>query len=228
MFRSRKGPAPTFRSTGCRWYSEALLPSAFLRQSRRDSRAESWTHADGVIGHFNIGNGAKGNLTLHPDANHFVVLEAKMFSKLSSGVKNAPHFDQAARSVACIAEILKRAKRHPDHFASLGFYVVAPASQISCGVFADQLTKASVQSAIKGRIEGYLGEKDEWFSEWLLPVLEKLDIRAICWEDLIDYAVNHDADGIQLKEFYKRCLEYNKAPESRDKVEFGTGPEVHI
>ena len=58
-------PHPLAVPPGCKWYSEALLPSAFLPESQGDSRAESWTHADGVIGHFGIGNSAKGNLTLH-------------------------------------------------------------------------------------------------------------------------------------------------------------------
>jgi hypothetical protein len=37
-----------------------------------------------------------------------VILEAKMFSKLSKGIKNFPEYDQATRNIACIAEILKR------------------------------------------------------------------------------------------------------------------------
>ena len=36
-------------------------------------------------------------------------LKAKLFSSLSPGVQNATYFDQAARSVACIAEVLSRA-----------------------------------------------------------------------------------------------------------------------
>lgn len=104
-------PHPLAVPSECRWYSDALLPSAFIAKSRGDSRAESWTHADGVIGHFDIGNGAKGNMTLLTDAKHFVVLEAKMFSKLSAGVKNATYFNQAARNVACMAEVLKHAGR---------------------------------------------------------------------------------------------------------------------
>jgi hypothetical protein len=50
---------------GSRWYSEALLPSQFLARQRGDKLAESWTHADGVIGHFEIGKNADGDLTLY-------------------------------------------------------------------------------------------------------------------------------------------------------------------
>ncbi len=37
-----------------------------------------------------------------------------MFSKLSSGVKNANYYNQAARNVACIAEVLRRGNKKPD------------------------------------------------------------------------------------------------------------------
>lgn len=201
-------PHPLAVPPGCRWYSEALLPSAFL--SRKDSFAESWTHADGVIGHFGIGNGAKGNLTLDSDAKHFVVLEAKMFSKLSAGVKNAPYFNQAARTVACIAEVLKLAERRVREFNTLGFYVLAPASQIKKGLFDEHLTKASLRTVAERRVKEYGGKRDGWLSEWFLPVLERLDIKTVSWEDLIDFLAMRDPDADQLRDFYTRCLEFNK------------------
>lgn len=198
---------------GCRWYSEALLPSAFLAESRGDSRAESWTHADGVIGHFEIGNDAKGNLTLHSDAKHFVVLEAKMFSKLSEGVKNAPYYNQAARTIACIAEVLKRARRQVQELRAIGFFVLAPACQIQQGLFKEHLTKSSVRAVVGRRVKEYGGERDVWLSEWFLPVLERLEIKAISWEDLIDFITMRSPGADQLKEFYRHCLEFNKPPE---------------
>ena len=201
---------------GCRWYSEALLPSAFLPESRKDSLAESWTHADGVIGHFGIGNGAKGNLTLHSDAKHLVVLEAKMFSKLSANVKNASYFNQAARNVACIAEVLKRAERRAREFNALGFYVLAPASQIKQGLFDEHLTKASLRTVAERRVKEYGGKRDEWFSEWFLPVLERLDIKAVSWEELIGFLATRDPDADQLRDFYARCLEFNKHPKKAE------------
>jgi hypothetical protein len=138
---------------GCKWYSEALLPSAFLPRSRSDSLAESWTHADTVIGHFEIGKGAKGNLILLPDASHFVVIEAKMFSKLSSGVKHAAYFDQAARNVACMAETMKRARCFPSKFTCLGFYVLAPRTQIEQGIFAADLNRDSIKGKVERRVK---------------------------------------------------------------------------
>jgi len=71
-----------------RWYSEALLPSLFLPQSRGDIKAESFTHADGVIGHFSIASGERGDVKLLPGVKQFVVIEAKLGSTLSAGTKN--------------------------------------------------------------------------------------------------------------------------------------------
>ena len=49
-----------------------------------------------------------------------------MFSELSAGVTNAPYFNQAARTVACMAEVLQRANTSPKSFDNIAFYVLAP------------------------------------------------------------------------------------------------------
>ena len=66
-----------------------------------------------MLGHFAIGDPGTAALTLAPDARQLVVLEAKLYARLSAGVRNAPYYDQAARSVACIAETLRRVDRRP-------------------------------------------------------------------------------------------------------------------
>jgi hypothetical protein len=58
-----------------------------------------------------------------------VVLESKMFSKLSAGVTNAPYYDQAARTVACMAELSRRVGSEPGQMEALAFLVVAPRGQ---------------------------------------------------------------------------------------------------
>jgi hypothetical protein len=203
---------------GCRWYSEALLPSAFLPRSRTDPLGESWTHADGVIGHFSIGEGAKADLTLLPDAAHFVVLAAKMFSKLSSGVSHARYYDQAARNVACIAEMLKRANRQPSELSSLGFYVLAPEEQAKQGIFSTNLEKTSIENKVHRRVNEYEEEnKRVWFRDWFKPVLDCLDVRALAWEDLVELITLQDKEsGLSHGSFYKSCLQYNwPQPSSR-------------
>jgi hypothetical protein len=198
-------------ATADKWYSEALLPSVFLPRVRGDKLAESWTHADGAIGDFVIGADREGDLSLTKGASRILVTEAKMFSKLSSGVKNANYFNQAARNVACIAEIIRRAKISPRSFEKIGFYVIAPESQISDGVFAEHVATERIRSIVSRRVAEYQEqEKDKWLVDWFFPTLEKIIIREISWEELVGLISQSDSViGAQMEAFYGKCLEFN-------------------
>ena len=135
---------------GAKWYSEALLSSQFGAPHK-----ETHTHADGVIGHFRIGQAGDGDLALESDATHFVVLEAKLKSKLTPNVTNASGFNQAARSVACMAHAMSVAKLRPEQIARLGFFVIAPASQIKRRIFASELAKDSLRRKVESRVYAY-------------------------------------------------------------------------
>ena len=195
---------PLFFEPQASWFSEALLPSQFLARHRGDPLAETWTNADGVMGHFTIGNTGKGDLTVLPTATQFTVIEAKMFSGLSSGTKRAPNFHQAARNVACIAEVLSRANRAPSSFSILAFYVFAPASQINKGVFGSKVTRDDIYDKVKERTKSFGGEKDVRFTEWFIPTLERIQLQLYPWEDVI-----HDLDQ-EYMDFYENCLRYNQ------------------
>jgi hypothetical protein len=198
-------------SKSARWFSEALLPTAFLPRNRKDELGEAWTHADGVIGHFTIGDRARGDFTLKKDAEQFVVIEAKIFSKLSSGVTHARYFDQAARTVACMAEVLNRADRSPNALTHLAFYALAPESQISAGVFGSKMTKESVNSKVLRRVEEYGGERESWFREWFKPALESIEMSCLSWKSVIDDIIRKDEEsGNQITDFYNLCKQFNK------------------
>ncbi len=153
---------------GSTWYSEALLPSTFLQRYRGDKYSEAWTHADGAIGHFEIGQSGNGDLSIHPHAKHFVILEAKMFSKLSSGTKNANYYNQAARNVACIAEVLRKGNVKPSELSSLGFYVLAPASQIDEGIFDTLVNRVCYQNDFPLLFTIVLRTKQRLYLEFLI------------------------------------------------------------
>jgi len=192
------------------WFSEARFPSAFLRRFNGDPLAESHTNADGVIGHFVIGSKGKTDLELIPDATHFVVLEAKLYSGLSKGVKHAKYYDQAARNVACIAEILCHADRKPKSFSNLSFYVLAPEDQIKSRTFSRHLGKQSIKEKVDKRVSAYNGKRDEWFKDWFTPTLDVIDIRSISWESVLDVIRENDSKtGDSLKEYYSHCLTFN-------------------
>lgn len=196
---------------GSRWYSEALLPSAFLPRSRGDPLGESWTHVDGAIGAFEIGKEGKADLSLLPEAEQFVVLEAKLFSKLASGVTHAKYFDQAARTVACMAEVLKRADRHPSSLSHLGFYVVARRSQIDAGVFNKEMDRDSIGEKVGQRVAEYDGAREQWYRGWFEPTFQEIEIDVVSWEQLLETIGEYDASSAaSIVEFYKCCVALNQ------------------
>ena len=199
-----------------RWYSEALLPSTFLPRFRGDKCSESYTHADGAIGHFEIGNAGRGDLALIPNASHLVVLEAKMFSKLSSGVKHASYYNQAARNVACIAEVLKRGKINPSEFSYLGFFVIAPKSQIEEGIFTKHVSRNSIKKTVERRVNEYNESKEDWIKNWFYPTIQHINIGVISWEELIlTISAKDQTAENDLKVFYDLCLKYNSKEDSK-------------
>ena len=202
--RSARAPYPLTFFEGARWFSEALLRSQFLPRTHGDLLAESWTHADGVIGHFTIGDVGRGDLAIQSDARQFVAVEAKMFSGLAPGVRRVPDFDQAARYVACVTESLARAERTPRSLSSLAFYVIAPQEQIDQGVFGHLVTRESIQRKVRARVTSYGGEKDSWYTNWFLPTLDAISLNVLAWESLVKDA------GPEYVEFYRKCLIHNR------------------
>jgi len=204
------GESPLSFSAGAKWFSEALLPSRFRARYRGDPLSESRTHADGVIGHLAIGKEGKSDLELTSDATQFVILEAKINSPLSSGIKNAPDYDQAARSVACIVEALRLANRLPVELSRLGFYVLAPEKNIQSGSFEAEMERSSIRSKVERRVTDYGGELDMWYSDWLESSMNHVSIGVLSWEEILERIGDEDrAVADSIKGFYDCCLEFN-------------------
>lgn len=212
---------PSTPLTGAKWFSEAQIGSPFLPRFRRDPLAENLTHIDAVIGHFDFRSETKTGLTLTADSIQFVVIEAKMFSPLSRGTKNAPYYDQAARIVACIAWTIEQSSKAVKDFTSLAFHVLAPYEQIMKGKFSAQMKKKSIYEKVERRIDAYSGDDEKiaelqlWHSDFFIPTLELIDLRCISWESAIDAigAVDHERGSV-IRNFYDRCLKFN-APASK-------------
>jgi hypothetical protein len=199
---------------GARWFSEAWLPSAFLPRHRGDPLAESRTHADGVVGHFSIGDPGTSGLSLAPDAQQLVVLEAKLFNRLSSGIRNALYYDQAARSVACLAEVLRRAGRPPESMADLSFLILAPRDRIDDGVFARDMSADAVRRKVRRRVDAYAGARDAFYRDWFDPTLRRVELRCLAWEDIVETIAFHDpVAGQFIDSFYGKCLRFNRPRE---------------
>ena len=169
------------------WFSEAQLPTVFKARTRGDPLAEARTNADGVIGHIVIGKQGKADLELRPDATQLTVIEAKIWSPLSAGTRNAPYFNQAARNVACIAEVFHLADIKPFDIERVEFVCLAPQSAKDKGKFATQLRLENIRSVVKRRVSEYAGQLDNWHSEWFEPTARKIQIHAISWEETIEW-----------------------------------------
>lgn len=198
------------------WFSEASLPSAFLPEKRGDPLGEGYTKADGAIGQFQIGGTGSSDLLLNGDATVFKVTEAKMFSGLSPGVTRARSYNQAARNVACMAEIIRRAGIDPSEMDTVAFYVVAPQEQIDAGVFSDKMGRDSIHRVVADRVAAYEGRRDQWFEDAFMPVFSKIELECFSWESIIDVIRHSDPEtGNDYADFYESCLRYNPRPRGR-------------
>jgi hypothetical protein len=210
---------------GARWFSQAWLPSAFQPRFRGDQLAEARTHADGVLGHFLIGDPGTAALSLEPQARQFIVLEAKLFARLSAGVRNAPYYDQAARSVACVAETLRRAERSPEELEDLAFIVLAPQARLDDGIFEWDLALDAIRGKVRRRVESYAGERDAWFRDWFEPTWRRIEVRSLSWEDIIEIIAFHSMeDGHVIDSFYGQCLRFNRPRGSLPRAPFPVRP----
>ncbi len=193
------------------WFSEAMLTSTFLPRYRGDSHAEGFTHADGAIGHFQIGSAGHANLSFDVDGTMLKVIEAKMFSTLSAGTRRAPGYNQAARNVACMAETIRHSGRDPASVSDLSFFVLAPKQQIERGFFQEMMNKRSVEAVVRRRVDAYDEPKLAWFEANFLPTLRHMNLACLTWEDLVDFIADHDTVfGADLAAFYASCLTYNQ------------------
>ena len=207
---------------GSRWFSEAQLRSKFHPRFRGDRVAETRTHVDGVVGHFRLLPGTKTDLELVAGAKQFVVIEAKMFSPLTSYTRYAICYDQVARTVACMATTLEHADILPSDLTSVGFYVIAPSSQIELGVFSKQMNRVHIAEKVQLRIKDYQDNNEHftklqvWFKDFLTPLLERIDLRCWAWEKTIDEILSADLErGSIIQEFYRSCIKYNPTMDPR-------------
>ena len=188
---------------GARWFSEGRLSSQFLPRHRGDKLAETHTHTDGVVGHFDIAQ--RSEVRPQSGATQLLVLEAKLASKLSSGTRRAPGYDQAARSVACLAHVAGEAEIAPGSLSSYGFWVFAPQKRLT--EFTSLATAENVKAKVRKRVDQFGDDKLTWYNGTFLPHLESMSIGTMAWEDLLN-AMESEGAGTEFRQFYQKCCTY--------------------
>lgn len=200
-----------------KWFSEARLYSPFMGSKGEPN--EGFTRIDGIVGDFQWRPGTKTGVMLSKNAKRLEVFEAKMFSKLSKGVKANSEYNQAVRIVACMAQTLAHHGLKPSDektLADIGFWVIAPESQINQGKFKVELSPDSMRDKIRKRLDQYDDSKkkdlNSWRTEYFEPLLNKLEIHCESWKNLIE-AINDDEERkIALRVFYHQCCLAAKKP----------------
>jgi hypothetical protein len=209
-----RGLLPNFMPRGVRWFSEGQLRTPFGQ--RGSGTSESNTRADGVFGDFKLVGRTRSGIDLESNARRFVVLEAKLYAPLSTGTKNAPGYDQVARTVACMANTLHRAGLTPDTFEELRFVLLVPKETISDGGIPE-LTADSIRRKIDARINqfGAPPHLQKWRDVWAWPLLARLErgkcLQLITWDSVLGQ-LTQESDRTELKEFYESCKGYNHPP----------------
>ena len=206
-----------------KWHTEALLPTFFKLTPQKKSVAEKDTHADAIIGHISFREDTKRGVKLNENCTCLYVIEAKMYSTLSKGVKNDSKFDQCSRSVACLMKLVynwlqEDNKRKVEDIKNIGFYLIAPEDQkdkLKIEIEKDESSfdditgiKDKIKYKINKRIKTYDPSIEQVYlartNENLDSFIDRIEIKLITWEELVGEGES------EIKTFYANCIEYNK------------------
>ncbi len=194
-----------------RFFSEGQMETKFTKGNLGPGPNEQRTNADGIFGHISIADKTVAGIKLKEDATQFVVVEAKMGSKLSKGTTKAKYWDQASRIIACIARHMEITDRTPESFRKLGFVILAPESNINKGYFDTALNRDRLRDTIKRRCVEYNNAISlDWFDNWVEPLMDVIRLELISWESAILIVSILDPNKYPiLQQFYNLCKRYN-------------------
>jgi hypothetical protein len=182
------------------WSSEALISSPFIGIEKNP---EGYTHADIILGDFEIDYSNRGDIKVKSDAQILGIIEAKMRSNLSKSTSNAKEYNQASRNICCLAY------NAAEYATCKTFFIVAaPKVTIEKYKFSEQMDKVPEQIEQRFRHSG----KEKDYSTKLKDKVNTCERSVICYEDWIEF---FEGDSIKrkLEDFYKKCKECNRISE---------------
>ena len=105
--------------------------------------------------------------------------------------------------------MIARAGKEPSKFDRLDFVVLAPQYSIEKGTFSDELRRSSIEEKVRKRVDAYEGGLDSWFEQNFAPLMDVIELRALSWEDVIEWIREHKPGVTDLlSEYYDLCLEF--------------------
>jgi hypothetical protein len=193
------------------WTSEAKISSPFEGAELKSiNKNETKTQTDIILGDFpnpKFGETGGSEVKAEKNAEILGIIEAKMGSSLSQGIKKAEKYNQASRSISCLAHATKESPKCEIFFA-----VVAPHIQIEKSKFKEQIN--NVEEEIKGRFistKGIVGYTDDMREK--VKNCKKL---IISYEEWISKIEDNDVKKAVVG-FYEKCIKYNKINEKFNK-----------
>jgi hypothetical protein len=187
-------------------YSEGQLHTPFKARWSGDPKAESHTRVDGVAGHFSIADGTRSGIELSPDCRYIAVFEAKLYSPIGKGVKNASDYDQVSRTAACLIHSLLQAKPR-ERFEA---HIVVLHPEDNRDINHKEFAKVQIRKRIRKRLEEYKQagdptlENPQFEAGWE-EMLTQLDVCFKTWEEVLTEIGDEGLDR-----FYHLCRQFSK------------------
>ena len=183
------------------WTSEAKISSPFEgKELKKNKKNETKTQADVILGDFRINYDRNAEIIIETPSEILGIIEAKMGSNLSPGIKNAKNYNQASRNICCLAYVTKKS---PE--CKIFFVIVAPEVRINNpkSKFKEQIgeTKKEIKDRFEETGREYTSEMDE--------KIENCEIIIISYEEWINEIEGSDVKKA-LNKFYDKCIEHNK------------------
>ena len=183
------------------WMSEGRLSAAFTH--------EQCTHADAVLGDVKVITKSQWGVELTEDAEHFVVVEAKLGSKLSKGVTNSEDFNQAARNVACMVLALDKSSGKMSTANPACFYVIMPECDTQGINDAKQKLKDAFKKVKKEEEEKNEKHKSKITNGQSKGLLKTIRAAVLTWEAIFIKLKKTDEKTEKLWRFYNESLNAN-------------------
>ena len=194
-------------------YTEGQLYTPFKAISKiKGNYAETNTHVDGIVGNYSITKGTKHGIKLDEDFKYLSVFEAKIYSPLQKGIKNADNYSQVSRNIACIINSVIKTNR--CNVQTINFIVIYPRDS---KIKPEKYTEEFVEREIDGRLMKYENDVsanqddkkyDDFFhfkKQWK-DLFKDIKIHFITWEEIISEFEEQD----NINSFYDLCKKFNR------------------
>ncbi len=115
-----------------------------------------------------------------------------------------------------MSHIISKNQLKLDNIQQLSFLVLAPESQLKHEKSFQEYTNLDyILKNVGERVRSYEGrkdyqDKDTWFNNCFKPFSQKVKVRLISWEQIIDIMALDKEYFRKIQDFYDNCKKFNK------------------